>query len=204
MELVKALAPPVAALIALVAVIVNLYNTRRQIRANAENLQKQLNASAENLQKQLEASALNLELQLATQGKEADKNRQAQFAYVLRAERRDTLTRAAEVVHRMQDGMSRLWILQGQSMHLSWGDEYDALHADQTATRQELGRSALESQFVATVLEMIELTALASDVREYQRRVLDYADGQIQGENYRDLSHRARTLFDQFSAKLRS
>lgn len=256
MELVKALAPPVAALIALIAVFVNLRNTRKQIDANAANLEKQLKANADNLDRQFEANALNLERQLSAsavnverqlaasanimerqvdansvnlerqlaanaenmqvqldasarnlteqldfQAVEARRNRNSQFEQIERAERRETLIRAAEVVHKLQDGYNRV----ASEFQRDSSSDYETRQTSLLAAINNMAAASLESHFVATTLEMIGLRPLANALRDFER----FADGLCTYDGARDYSKRekldadARRLFAEFAANLR-
>ncbi|WP_255799409.1 hypothetical protein [Mycobacteroides abscessus] len=208
MELVKALAPPVAALIALIAVIVNLYNTGRQIKANASNLEKQLKANAENLQRQLDVGAENLQKQLESQAREADKNRKAQLDQILRAERRQILTRAAEVVHRLRDTMTILDKAHFESRYIGFddGEKLAAYKANVSAITQQLNAAGLEAHFVATNLEILDLTELAGRTRYYRGLVISHADygRELDPGIADDLLSEARIVLDALADALRS
>lgn len=206
MELVTALSPPVAALIALIAVGVNMFNTSRQIKANARNLKEQLTANAENMQRQLDASAENLKQQLESQAREANANRESQFRAALRAERRETLAKAAEVVHKLQDGLIRLDELYRTEPSMNSAGDYQRLQSNVTATRQVIDASALELHYIATTLEMIDLGELASRLREYGDTITWWTKNghYLTKKQSIDIKNQAADLLQAFAASLRS
>ncbi|RIR60085.1 hypothetical protein D2E61_08145 [Mycobacteroides abscessus] len=223
MELVKALAPPAAALIALIAVFVNLRNTRKQIDANAANLEKQLKANADNLERQFDANAKNLERQLAAnaenmqvqldasarnlteqlefQAEEARRNRSSQLDQITRAERRETLIRAAEVVHKLQDAFNRVV----DEFQRPSSANYEKRQSNLSAALNSMAAASLESHFVATTLEMISLNRLARALRAFERSAdnLCTYDGAQDYSKHRKLDADARALFAEFAANLR-
>lgn len=206
MELVTALSPPVAALIALIAVGVNMFNTSRQIKANARNLKEQLTANAENMKRQLDASAENLKLQLESQAREANANRESQFRAVLRAERRDTLAKASEVVHKLQDGLVRLHDVYRSRPSMSRTGDYDAFRSNIATTRQSIDAFGLELHYIATTLEMINMGEVASQLREYQSVIAHWAERVefLSGHDMNEVKIHATELLQNFAASLRS
>lgn len=177
MELVKALAPPVAALIALIAVFVNLHNTQRQIRANAANVEKQLQAQAA----------------------EADANRRAQFQYLQRSERREALTRAAEVVHRLQ-----LWLdtFDGTDGVTKFATPEDKRQHQAVMTSQFYSVSD-DQLFASTALELVGLSDLASSLRSYDAEIRAYVFNQERTSDARDKTiNTALDLLKRYAARL--
>lgn len=205
-ELVSALSPPVAALIALIAVGVNMFNTSRQIKANAKNLKEQLTANAENMKRQLDASAASLKQQLESQAREANASREAQFRSVLRAERRETLTKAAEVVHKLQDGIERLQQLyRGEPSPDRTGD-YETFRTNVAAARRGIDTSELELHYIATTLEMIDLGKVASQLREYGGNIswITARERYMGKEKSIEIRLQVSELLQTFAASLRS
>ncbi|SKG32643.1 Uncharacterised protein [Mycobacteroides abscessus subsp. massiliense] len=177
MELVKALAPPVAALIALIAVFVNLHNARQQVRANAANLEKQLQAQA------IEAAA----------------NRRAQLQYLQRSERREALTRAAELVHRLQlwldkfdgtDGMTKFETPEDKRRH-------------QAGMTSQLYNVSDDQFFISTALELVSLYELAWSLRSYDKQIRAYVLNQERTRDARDkITETALDLLKRFAESL--
>ncbi|WP_100461484.1 hypothetical protein [Mycobacteroides abscessus] len=173
MELVSALSPPVAALIALIAVGVNMFNTGRQIKANA---------------------------------REAEANRRAQLDHILRGERREILTRAAEVVHRLQDGLALFVSIHRRGQYLRLIDqEYEENQAEKASVKQQLSAIYMELTFVATTLQMIDLPDLAHKLVAHQHFVdrLARRDNINEFEMIDKAEDQANALFHEFAARLR-
>ncbi|OHU23415.1 hypothetical protein BKG77_07055 [Mycobacteroides chelonae] len=209
MELVKVLAPPVAALVALIAVFVSLRNTRKQIEANAANLKAQLAASADNLKTQLAASADNLEKQLYSQAQQAHAGRRAQLEHMVRAERRDMLINAAQVVLKFQ-GYSR-------DVHAMRQKQAPPDPAAMQMVFEKVDAEEDELSFIAAGMEIIDLTDHAEHLRlTYYSAFMSYLHlypweawglvgdkGIRELEAYTALAELAGSTLDQFAAAIR-
>ncbi|WP_078324805.1 hypothetical protein [Mycobacteroides salmoniphilum] len=141
-EFAKALAPLVAALIALIAVFVNLRNTRKQIDASADNLMAQLAASAENLKKQLHSQA-----------HQAHAGRRAQLEHMVRAEHRDMLVNAAQVVFRIQGYARDIYVARLESQSA------DPTHMQLLIDK--INAAGDELSFIRAAMRIIDLTHYA-------------------------------------------
>ena len=209
LELLKTLAPPVAAAIALVAVFVSLRNTRRQIDANAANLKAQLAASAENLKTQLAATTDNLEKQLHAQAEQAHAGRRAQLEQMVRVERRDMLINAAQAIFRIQGYARDLYVIRAESKPV------DPAHMQ--VLLEKINDAGDELSFIRAAMGIIDLTHYADLLQneyylEFMSFLAVFQGGKpvLSGEErarvargFEALSQSAERVHEEFAAAIR-
>lgn len=173
LELIQALSPIATALIALVAVVVALFNTEKQINANADNVTKQLGA---------------------------------QLNQALRTQRRETLIKAAEFVHRLMIKCSvRQSMYQSDRPGLNpsiriitWSNE------QRVAVVQDVDSIGTELAIVAVTLEIEGLGDLASALFAFHQLARDYVGGQLDEAAIDRIYDERTALIDKFADALRA
>lgn len=196
-ELIQALSPIATAVIALVAVVAAMINTRIQIIANAKNVDKQLKDNNESLSRQLESQA-----------RESESNRQAQLQHAIRAQRRDTLIKAAEVAQKIQVECTDLYQMRYHHLFPELGvpPKHEASREKILALSDRIDAVRSELHFVAVTLEVEGLVELAENLRTYDFSVDDYirnTDVEDEAKAISTLRAACRELISQFGAALR-
>ncbi|MDM2398148.1 hypothetical protein PP613_03840 [Mycobacteroides abscessus] len=152
---------------------VALFNTQKQINANADNVTKQLGA---------------------------------QLNQALRTQRRETLIKAAEVVHRLMIQCSVRYSmyqsdrpgLDPSTRIITWTDE------QRVAVIQDVDSIGTEMAIVAVTLEIEGLGDLTVALFDFHQLTRDYVRGQLD-EAAIDKIHEERTvLIDKFADALRA